>query len=93
MKKFLIAVICIIPIIVVLALSATSDIILNFAPVNPESIVVKDSSNNEIDTDALIMASTDTNDFLIIDIYPTITPDKSITYEQVGGGTASIELE
>ena len=93
MKKFLIAVICIIPIIVVLALSATSDIILNFAPVNPESIVVKDSSNNEIDADALIMASTDTNDFLIIDIYPTITPDKSITYEQVGGGTASIELE
>ena len=93
MKKFLIAVICIIPIIVVLALSATSDIILNFAPVNPESIVVKDSSNNEIDTDALIMASTDTNDFLIIDIYPTITPDKSITYEQVVGGTASIELE
>ena len=93
MKKFLIAVICIIPIIVVLALSATSDIILNFAPVNPESIVVKDSSNNEIDTDALIMASTDTNDFLIIDIYPTITPDKSITYEQVGGGTASVELE
>ena len=92
MKKFLIAVICIIPIIVVLALSATSDIILRFAPVNPESIVVKDSSNREIEEGSLIMASTDSNDYLIIEIYPAITPDKSITYEQVEGSTASIEL-
>ena len=92
MKKFLIAVICIIPVIVILALSATSDIILNFAPVNPESIVVKDSSNVEISTDTLIMASTDTGDFLIIEIYPSITPDKSIIYEQVEGTTASIDL-
>ena len=92
MKKFLIAVICIIPVIVILALSATSDIILNFAPVNPESIVVKDSSYVEISTDTLIMASTDTGDFLIIEIYPSITPDKSIIYEQVEGTTASIDL-
>ena len=92
MKKFLIAVICIIPVIVVLALSATSDIILRFAPVNPESIVIKDSSNNIIEDGTLIMASTDSEDYLIIEIYPTITPDKNIVTEEVEGATASVEL-
>ena len=92
MKKFLIAVICIIPVIVVLALSATSDIILRFAPVNPESIVIRDSSNNIIEDGTLIMASTDSEDYLIIEIYPTITPDKNIVTDEVKGATASVEL-
>ena len=60
MKKFLIAVICIIPIVVVLALSVTSNIILLTTPVNPESIVVKNSRNEVIEPGELITIDKDT---------------------------------
>ena len=85
MKKFLIAVICIIPIVVVLALSVTSNIILLTTPVNPESIVVKNSRNEVIGQGELITVDKDTEDFLIVEIYPNITPDKSIIQERDPG--------
>ena len=93
MKKFLIAVICIIPIVVVLALSVTSNIILLTTPVNPDSIVVKNSRNEVIGAGELITVDKDTEDFLIIEIYPSITPDKSIVQERdEGAGQGEVEL-
>ena len=93
MKKFLIAVICIIPIVVVLALSVTSNIILLTTPVNPESIVVKNSRNEVIEPGELITVDKDTEDFLIVEIYPSITPDKSIIQERdPGAGDGEVEL-
>ena len=93
MKKFLIAVICIIPIVVVLALSVTSNIILLTTPVNPESIVVKNSRNEVIGQGELITVDKDTEDFLIVEIYPNITPDKSIIQERdPGAGDGEVEL-
>ena len=93
MKKFLIAVICIIPIVAVLALSVTSNIILLTTPVNPESIVVKNSRNEEIAAGELITVDINTEDFLIIEVYPSMTPDKSILQERdEGAGSGSVEL-
>lgn len=95
MKKFLIGVICIIPIVVVLALSVTSDIILLTTPVNPSDMQLR-NSNNEIigDNDVLKVDIGDTGEFIIVDIFPTMTPDKSITYEREDDyGQGIVELE
>ena len=54
MKKFLICVICIIPIVVVLALSVTSDIILMATPVNPSEMQLRNSDNEIIEDNAIL---------------------------------------
>jgi uncharacterized membrane protein len=54
MKKFLIGVIFLIPIVVVIALSATGAIIGMTTPVNPQGIVVKNSDNEEIERGEVI---------------------------------------
>ena len=94
MKKFLIGVICIIPIVVVLALSVTSDIILMATPVNPSGMQIR-NSNNEIiaDDDIVKVDISDGDEFIIVDIYPSMTPDKSITYEREDDyGQGRVEL-
>lgn len=95
MKKFLVGVIFLIPIVVVIALSATGAIISLTTPVNPEEIVIKDSDNVEIEKNAIIkIDSRNYDEFIIIDVLPQITQDKSITYERVeeaGEGEVSLE--
>lgn len=95
MKKFLICVICIIPIVVVLALSVTSDIILMATPVNPSEMQLRNSDNEIIEDNAILKVDiSETDEFIIVDIFPTMTPDKSIVYEreeEYGSGKAELE--
>lgn len=95
MKKFLIGVIFLIPIVVVIALSATGAIISLTTPVNPEEIVIKNGDNVEIDKNSVIkIDSKNYDEFIIIDVLPAITQDKAITYErveEVGDGEVILE--
>ncbi len=95
MKKFLIGVIFIIPIVVVVALSATGAIIGMTTPVNPESIVLKDSNNVEIDRNAIVkIDSKNFDEFIIIDVMPSITQNKAVTFERVEeAGDGEVLLE
>ena len=95
MKKFLIGVIFLIPIVVVIALSATGAIISLTTPVNPTDMVIKDSDNVEIVRGVpLKVDSQNLDEFIIIDVLPSITQDKSITYEIVEeAGDGRVELE
>ncbi|MFA5449070.1 MAG: Ig-like domain-containing protein [Clostridia bacterium] len=87
MKKFLIAVICFIPIVVVLALSTASRIIISAGPVNARSISIRGSNNQELDLNEVItMNVEDTKEFVIVELFPTIT-DQKIIYELDSGGT------
>ena len=54
MKKFLIGVIFLIPIVVVIALSATGAIISLTTPVNPADIVIRNSDNEEVNRNTII---------------------------------------
>lgn len=95
MKKFLIGVIFIIPIVVVVALSATGAIISLTTPVNPAEMVIKNSDNVEIDRNTIIKVdSRNYDEFIIIDVLPNIAQDKAIEYERVEeAGQGEIELE
>lgn len=95
MKKFLIGVILIIPIIVVLALNATGAIISSATPVNPTGIVVRNSENEELGKGDYIKVDIDNqNEFIIVDVLPTITQNKEISYERdEDAGEGEIELE
>ncbi len=94
MRKFLIGVICIIPIVVVLALSVTSNIILMATPVNPSEMQIRNSNNEIIGSNDIVKVDiSDADEFIIVDIYPTMTPDKSITYEREDDyGQGRVEL-
>lgn len=95
MKKFLIGVILIIPIIVVLALDVTGTIIQNTTPVNPTEIVIKNSDNVELERGDVVKIDINTTDeFIIIDVLPGITKDKTIEYEideDAGAGRVTLE--
>lgn len=95
MKKFLIGVILIIPIIVVLALDVTGTIIQNTTPVNPTEIVIKNSDNVELERGDVVKIDINTTDeFIIIDVLPGITKDKTIEYEiDEDAGTGRVTLE
>ncbi|MBR2480296.1 MAG: hypothetical protein IKB56_03205 [Clostridia bacterium] len=95
MKKFLVGVIFIIPIVVVIALSATGAIISLTTPVNPTDMIIKDSDNVELGKDSIIKVdSQNTEEFIIIDVLPAITQDKTISYEIVEeAGEGEVELE
>ena len=95
MKKFLIGVIFLIPIVVVVALSATGAIISLTTPVNPADMVIKNSDNVEIERGVPIKVdSKNFDEFIIIDVLPAITQDKAITYEIVEeAGDGRVELE
>ena len=95
MKKFLIGVIFIIPIVVVIALSATGAIISLTTPVNPSEMVIKNSDNVEIDRNTVIKVdSKNFDEFIIIDVLPAITQNKAIECERVEeAGSGEVELE
>ena len=95
MKKFLIGVIFIIPIVVVVALSVTGTIIGITTPVNPSEMVIKSSDNVEIGRSDYVKVDVQNfEEFIIIDVLPAITQDKEITYERVEGvGEGEVELE
>ena len=95
MKKFLIAIIFVIPIVVVLALSVTSTIIVMTTPVNPTGIELRDSSNNILERGDIVKVDIrDTEEFIIVNILPNMTPSKEITYERdEEAGDGVVELE
>lgn len=95
MKKFLVGVIFIIPIVVVIALSATGAIISLTTPVNPSEMIIRNSDNEELDKNAIVkIDSKNYEEFIIIDVLPSITQDKSVTYEIVEeAGEGEVELE
>ena len=96
MKKFLIAVICIIPVIVVLALSVTSSLILSATSPNASDLIIKNSSNVELGSDEVVdIDVAETDEFLVIEILPSFVRDKEIVYEDASeeGMSGRVELE
>lgn len=96
MKKFLIAVICIIPVIVVLALSVTGDIILQVTAENPNALRIYRFDNTEVDDGATIEIDiNDSEDYLIIDVLPGFVQNKEIVWRltEEEGMTGKISLE
>lgn len=83
MKKFLIGIIFLIPIIIVLAITATGRIIALTHPVNASRIELRNSLNEVIEqnvNDIFYIDGNDDSQYLIIDLYPSIT-DQKIIYE------------
>ncbi|MBO7155924.1 MAG: hypothetical protein J6V83_00805 [Clostridia bacterium] len=74
MKKFLVGVIFLIPIVVVIALSATGTLIGLTTSPNPSDIIIKNSDNLVITKDSapIRVDYRDDSDFLIIDVLPAI---------------------
>ncbi len=95
MKKFLIGVIFLIPVIVVLALNATGAIIQSTTPVNPTDIIVKNSDNVELKRGDIVKVDIEEkNEFLIFEVLPGITKDKTVTYEiDEDAGDGRVKLE
>ena len=98
MKKFLIGVIFLIPIVVVVALSATGTIIGLTTSPNPSDIIIKNSENEVITKDSkpIRVDYRDDSDFLIIDVLPAIVKEenKEIEYEaDEEAGEGKVELE
>lgn len=90
MKKFLIAVLILIPVLVVLALNATSSIILAIStPPNPSAIVIRDSSSNIIaKSDGSVTAEVitlDGEDYITVEVLPTLTRDKGVVFRKTEG--------
>ena len=96
MKKFLMAVLFLIPVIVVIALNATGQIIALTTPVNPSSIMVKNSSNKELTrTDVITVDINETEEFIIIDVLPTIAKNRAINEPEIDeeAGDGEVKLE
>ena len=105
MKKFLVGVIFLIPIVVVIALSATGAMITLTSPPNPTEIVIKNNENVNVDdlrkdNEAkgehydLKLDSKNFEEFIVIDVLPSITPDKSIEVEiDENAGDGRVKLE
>ena len=105
MKKFLVGVIFLIPIVVVIAISATGAMITLTSPPNPTEIVIKNNENVNVDdlrkdNEAkgehydLKLDSKNFEEFIVIDVLPSITPDKSIEVEiDENAGDGRVKLE
>ena len=98
MKKFLVGVIFLIPIVVVIALSATGTLIGLTTSPNPSDIIIKNSDNLVITKDSapIRVDYRDDSDFLIIDVLPAIVKEenKEIEYEadlEAGEGEVALE--
>lgn len=79
MKKFLVIVIFLIPIIVVFALSATSTILSLATPDNPTDIQIRDSFNKVVDRDAVIDLDFKSEDeYIMVDVLPLMTKEDGI---------------
>jgi len=83
MKKFLIGTVFIIPIIIVLAISATGRIIALQNPLNASRMELRNSENELIISnvnDTFYIDATDDSQFIIAELFPLIT-DQNIVYE------------
>lgn len=79
MKKFLLIVIILIPIIVTVALNATGRFISMITPDNPTDIEIRSSLNQVIEKDDIIRVDIkDTNEFIMVDILPLMTKEDGI---------------
>lgn len=94
MKKFLMGIIFLIPILVVFAISATGTIISNTQTVYPTTINIKDSDNKPIESE-LVIDDSASDTFINIEILPNIAFSKEITYkmDDISGYTGEIKLE
>ncbi|MGI6137200.1 MAG: hypothetical protein ACOYEE_05280, partial [Christensenellales bacterium] len=94
MKKFLIFIIILIPIIVTVALTATSRVISIVTPDNPFGIEIRDSDNKVIGRDDII--NVDINDldaFIIVDVLPLMTKNGSINPPEIEeGAVGDVEI-
>ena len=94
MKKFLMAVLFLIPVVVVIALNATSTIITLTTPDNPTGIEIRDSMNNVVEDGGIVKVDIrDTEEFVIINVLPSMTKDNSINVPEVVSGDGKVELE
>lgn len=84
MKKFIIGVVFIIPILVVLAISATGQLIAGAKHVNATTLSIRNEFNEEIDNSKpLIIDMADDYAVIYIDVLPAITYDKSLVTELI----------
>ncbi len=83
-KKTLIILILIIPIILILALNTASVVIAVRTPDNPTEIEVRSRFNKIIrDNEVIEVSIDDENNFLIINIFPEITREKGLIVETI----------
>jgi len=88
MKKFLIFMIILIPIIVTMALTATSRVIAITTPDNPFGIEIRDSNNKVIDKNDIINIDiNDLNAFIIVDVLPLMTKNSNINPPEIEEGS------
>ncbi|MCL2629935.1 MAG: Ig-like domain-containing protein [Firmicutes bacterium] len=80
MKKFLISVIFIIPIIIVLTLNAAGTLISRTSPVNARDLKIYDASGRELTANSVITVSTFEEFRIRVEILPAISYDRDITY-------------
>lgn len=94
MKKFLIAIIVLIPLVVVLALSATGAIISATVSVNVESLFLLDSNDNELDLNKTYTMDLIGGymDLLIIAI-PTISYNSEVSYRFTEDSVGEVTLQ
>lgn len=94
MKKFLIGIILLIPVIVVITLSATSSIIASSVTVMPKYIQIKNSDNTETDSSPITVDINEKDAFIIINVYPEIVADDNInyTFDDIENATGNLDL-
>ena len=94
MKKFLIGVILIIPIIVVFALNTAGSLIALSVKVNPTQLVLKTVDNEEIAHNARFEIDTLGEEMiLVVEVYPSIAADKSVVWESDPSLGGKVRLE
>lgn len=95
MKKFLLIVIILIPIIVTVALNATGRFISIITPDNPTDIEIRSSLNEVIGKDDVIGVDiNDVGEFIMVDVLPLMTKEDGINEpEKDENSVGDIELE
>lgn len=95
MKKFLIFIIILIPIIVTVALTATGKAISMVTPDNPFGIEIRNSDNKVIEKDDVIhIDMKDEDEFIIVDVLPLMTKNGDINAPEVEeGSVGDVALE
>lgn len=95
MKKFLLGVVFIIPIIVMIAISAATSIIATAASPIPSAIVIGNEEGIVLEDGAVVeLELTDTERYITIEIFPVFVQDDSVEYtfdEESGDGRVLLE--
>lgn len=90
MKKFIICILFLIPVIIVMAIVASGAIVtLSGTPVNPSDMSVKNNANEVLSSsDILHVDYNGDGEIIIIDVFPTITQNKEVEFEKVASAGA-----